>query len=156
MFTKTRQIFRFKYIILNILLHILRVIIFECNNIKYPLTLKSKSYFNVSCALHLISTFVLLPLGWYLCCWIISHRRYHPLSSQFWLTWQIDILIPKCVFKKSKYWKVKQIKSFGSISNKARQNWLLSGWYLLWLIIQQQRYQPNGSNTNVDIKCSAK
>ena len=84
MFTKSRQIFRFKYIILNILLHILRVIIFECNNIKYPLTLKSKSYFNVSCALHLISTFVLLPLGWYLCCWIISHRRYHPLSSQFW------------------------------------------------------------------------
>ena len=80
---------------------------------------------------------------------------FHTSKYQLSFTWQIDILIPKCVFKKSKYWKVKQIKSFGSISNKARQNWLLSGCYLLWLIIQQQRYQPNGSNTNVDIKCSA-
>jgi len=41
-----------KYIILNVLLHILRVMIFECNNIKNPLTLKSKTYLNASCALN--------------------------------------------------------------------------------------------------------
>jgi len=37
---------------------------------------------NASCALNLISTFVLLSLGRYLCWWTISPRGYHPPSSQ--------------------------------------------------------------------------
>ena len=36
-----------------------------------------------SCALNLISTFVLLSLGRYLCWWSISPRGHHPSSSQY-------------------------------------------------------------------------
>jgi len=35
-----------------------------------------------TCALNLISTFLLLWLDRYLCWWINSPRSYHPLSSQ--------------------------------------------------------------------------
>jgi len=37
---------------------------------------------NVSCALNLISTFVLLSQGRYLFGWTISHRGYHPRNSE--------------------------------------------------------------------------
>jgi hypothetical protein len=42
---------------------------------------------NVSCALNLISTFLLLSLGWYLCWWTISPWGYHPPSSQCYYHW---------------------------------------------------------------------
>ena len=41
---------------------------------------------NASCALNLLSTFLLPSLCRYLCCWTISPRGYHPLSSQFFGT----------------------------------------------------------------------
>ena len=37
---------------------------------------------NVSCTLNLISTFLWLSLGWYLCGWTFSPRGYHPPSGQ--------------------------------------------------------------------------
>jgi len=37
---------------------------------------------NVSCAINLISTFLLLSLGRYLCRWTISPRGYYPPNSQ--------------------------------------------------------------------------
>jgi len=39
------------------------------------------SYVFELCALNLISTFLLLLLGLYLCWWTISPQRYHPPSS---------------------------------------------------------------------------
>ena len=46
-------------------------------------------------ALNLISTFLLLSLGWHLCWWTISTQRYHPPCSQCVsvLTWWL--LVPK-------------------------------------------------------------
>jgi len=41
---------------------------------------------NESCALNLISTFLLLSLGRYLCWWTISPWGYHPPSSQWFGT----------------------------------------------------------------------
>ena len=42
---------------------------------------------NVSCALNLISTILLLSLGRYFCWWTISPRGYHPPSSQCFYHW---------------------------------------------------------------------
>jgi len=47
------------------------------------------------CALNLISTFLLLSLGRYLCWWTINSRGYYPTSSQCFGT---DIVDQICIY----------------------------------------------------------
>jgi hypothetical protein len=58
---------------------------------------------NASCAVNLISTFLLLSLGRYHWCWTISNRIYHPHSSQCFATYmfyQIYLLLKLTVPRK--------------------------------------------------------
>ena len=58
---------------------------------------------NASCVVNLISTFLLLSLGRYHWCWTISHRIYHPHSSQCFTTYmfyQIYLLLKLTVPRK--------------------------------------------------------
>jgi len=66
------------------------------NRIHNPILIYSR---NASCALTLISTFLLLSLGRYLCWWTISPQGYHPPSSQCFGT---DMIFIRYIY----YWNV--------------------------------------------------
>jgi hypothetical protein len=68
--------------------YIFLITIKSCNHVPSTknshniLSLLTNSFRSTTCVLNLISTFLLLSLGWYLCWWTISNEWYHPPSSQ--------------------------------------------------------------------------